>query len=159
MISRGQNQDQERSGVTSRIKSRSKSRSSTLPYQKGTTCPSYSRVAYYTHYKVESGRDSEVRRNDSKYAIAMHGVHSLHPTLPTPYFERTLAIYQTLRIVLVLQRTCSVLYKVPSQSPYIYSFAFGPSVVGRSRSLISPAASLSQKLMRSLPNPLLTMLN
>lgn len=44
-------------------------------------------------------------------------------------------------------------------SSHIYSFALGPSIVGKSRSLISPAASLSQKLMRSLPNPLLTMLN
>lgn len=58
----------------------------------------------------------------------------------------------------------NILHKVPSESimlprTSIYSFAFGPSVVGRSKSLISQAASLSQKLMRSLPNPLLTMLN
>ena len=49
--------------------------------------------------------------------------------------------------------------RIKNASPPIYSFALGPSIVGRSRSLMSPAASLSQKLMRSLPNPLLTMLN
>ncbi len=45
---------------------------------------------------------------------------------------------------------------VPSR---IYSFAFGPSSVGSSKSLISPAASLSQKLILSLPRPFETMLN
>ena len=39
------------------------------------------------------------------------------------------------------------------------SFAFGPSKVGNNRSRISFAASLSQKLIRSLLRPLLTMLN
>ena len=41
----------------------------------------------------------------------------------------------------------------------LYNLALGGSVVGRSKSLISPAASLSQKLILSLPKPLLTTLN
>ena len=40
-----------------------------------------------------------------------------------------------------------------------HSFAFGASKVGNNRSRISFAASLSQKLILSLPRPLLTMLN
>ena len=40
-----------------------------------------------------------------------------------------------------------------------YNLALGPSNVGNSKSLISPAASLRKKLILSLPRPLLTMLN
>ena len=39
------------------------------------------------------------------------------------------------------------------------SFAFGVSSDGNNKSLTSPAASLSQKLILSQPRPLLTMLN
>jgi len=41
----------------------------------------------------------------------------------------------------------------------LHSFGFGASIVGRSKSLISPAASLRKKLILSLPSPLLTILN
>lgn len=40
-----------------------------------------------------------------------------------------------------------------------HSFGFAASMVGRSKSRTSPAASLRKKLIRSLPSPLLTMLN